>query len=224
MIFFKNMGRKYVDMFWSDGQVALKPLRAFASTGDVREDPVEGLRGLQLNPKGTIETRSGELFLPGNIEIRTTGGRPAPILFERGSRINIQEVLPEGYAFCVSEARLLTFGDGAYKIYDAEAFAQLLRGAVERKGVKVSQSAFGRVEYGRRKDVVRETSDFNEINLALKSEITMDDFFRKPSALAFQLEWRFVFLLYEGQTAQPQLLVDDKALINVCSPVEDEPS
>jgi hypothetical protein len=214
---FKNLSNQYLERFLAYGEVALRPFRYFARIEDVRGDHLEGTRGLTIrDATEPIHFTTDEFWTPGNIVIRSLG-RPAPIDIAPSATVNNLEQLPAGYLFCVSESIQPQFGEAAYSINDAEIFKDILSASLSKEGQRISYAGFDRVRYGEHKDVIRDTSMAKAINASLRRAIHRDDYFLKPSTYANEREWRFIFLLEEGEETQDLLIVQEKALLSVCS-------
>src|SRR5262249_39379485 len=100
---FKNLDKQFVERFWTEGEIILRPLSFFRGPSDPsRSDALEGIRIRKIRPTETIRSMTDEVWLPDNVQIRSTGKR-AFIQNEPGSLVDIGEAVPEGYVFSVSE-------------------------------------------------------------------------------------------------------------------------
>ncbi len=217
MTFFKNLPNQYLDRFLAYGEVALRPFRYFAEIEDVRGDRLEGKRGMTFRATESMHITSNEFFTASNLIIRSTTGRPVPIDVSPGAIVDTLELLPAAYLFCVSESIQPQFGEAAYSISDAEIFKNILYAALCKKGQRICYAGFDRVRYGGHKDPIRDGSMAKTISATLRREVSVDDYFLKPSPYANEREWRFIFLLEEEEEIQDPLIVREKELLSVCS-------
>jgi hypothetical protein len=211
-VFYKNMAKQYVERCLNQGEVLLRPIRFFRSTGDEREDKLEGTRGVQIRSKEIIKVPADELWTPGNIFIRSGYGEIHP-----GAEVDIDEELPEAYSFSVSEGRQPHLGDAAYRILNSDGLGRGLLRALRAAGQPISQDTFAPVRYGEYKDAVTTAGDLTAAKDKLISQAGLDPYFVKPSSYAGELEWRFIYVLEEGTKAKDFMLVKDPALVKFCA-------
>jgi hypothetical protein len=219
MILFKNLKAKFVEKFWSDGEVALRPLRYFATIEDKqRRDELEGARGITFSKdhprRETMKFKPGEYWTPENAPIR------APfILIEPGANVNIVEVMPEAYVFCVSETTVADYGEAAYRIDEPERFKEILVAAMNLRGIPISYAELGKVTYGGPRDPIADFASAQKSFSMLRAGLRSDDYFLKSSKYAPDREWRFVLLPENGEASENPLIIKDKELLRVCSRV-----
>jgi hypothetical protein len=211
MILFKNLKANRLEEFWSDGAVALHPLRHFATIEDEeRRDELEGSRGITFSedhPRPeTMKFTPDEFWTAENNVVR--GG---PILIEPLANVNIVEVMPEAYVFCVSETTVARYGDVAYRIDEPERFKEILVEAMKRRGIPILDAWLGKVTYGGPKDPIVDFANAKESFSRLRTElIRIDHYFLKPSRLAKDREWRFVLFPENGEANESPLIIKDK--------------
>jgi hypothetical protein len=219
MILFKNLGGEFVEQFWSDGKVALRPLGYFATVEDERRDVLEGNRGIVIKAAEKMDLTTNEFWTAETFAIRSTVGRPVPIQISPGARVSTSEVMQKAYVFCVSEARVSKYGEAAYRIDEAERFKEILCAAMTRRGIAISHAEMRKVAYGGQRDPIGDFASAKKALSTLRAGLRIDDYFLKPSGYAEDREWRFVFLPESGEANENPLVIADKELLKVCSRV-----
>jgi len=220
-ILYKNLKKEHLDDFVRLGKVIIRSLEYYRSIEDIhKKDDLEGMTGSRFDLKETIVDTPDNFYFPENIIVRSA--KPNISTYIRigpGAHVNIHEILPNVYVFCVSEKRLENHGNSAYKINDPVRFGHALARALSRKIKTKVMWRLKKVEYGGHKNDITNREEFISSQKRLFEERLMkctDAYFQKPSRFESEKEWRYVFKPDSDQVADEEVPIEDKALLDYC--------
>ena len=209
---YRYMNDAHVARLRSEGTIRIRPLVAYRSTGDSRQDHTEALITRTIPGPGRFSRDESKLIF----------GRDNSIELGFGGTLRLQLHLADGYVLCFSkalDASLMTrFScNSVMEVTDPQAFAAMLSRALADIYGRVL-GIHGDVSYDRSKKMEElSIADVKERGEKLR-QTALADYFVKPPEYATEEEYRFVFLVDSKEPLEDlSLTVPMSRLLECCA-------
>jgi len=216
VVLYKNLEKKYYHSFKEKGSIRVGTLNLYKAIEGTRQDDKEGLKLLGFNPEEEIHLNKDEIpanLFPSFITVPNVNIHLSP-----GASLNLGVQIPNAYIFCVSEKPIPgKFGDSHYEIIYPSIFCKMLFEKLKELDPEVNSACLRKISYGGIKDLeVRTVKDLERYKNYNLNEISLSDYFTKPSKFSDEFEYRYVFF-----TATPNIrefldLTCDLKIIHSC--------
>lgn len=209
---YRYMNDAHVTRFRHEGIIRIRPLVAYRSTGDIRQDQTEALITRTISGIGRFSRDESKLIF----------GKDNSIELGAGGALRLQLHLAPGYVLCFSKVLdgnlMARFScNDVVEVTKPQAFAELLSQALAGSYERVL-CVHGDVSYDQsKKEEELSIAEVRERGEKLR-QTALGDYFVKPPEYATEEEYRFVFLVDSKEPLEElSLAVPTSALLECCN-------